>query len=96
MVASISTKRRITEQQPSGTCREASAGKEKAMDKEKMSDGVTRYFQGSVRDFTPITVSADFGALERLKNLGGDEESNRKESEKNRGWHGVQPLESQQ
>lgn len=65
------------------------------MDKEKMSDGVIRYFQGSVRDFTPITVSADFGALARLTCLGREEEPNREESVKNRGWHGVQPLESQ-
>jgi hypothetical protein len=72
-----------------------SAGKEKAMDTEKTSDGMTRYFQGNVRDFAPITVSADFGALARLTCLGGEEGSNGKESEKNRGWHGVQPLESQ-
>jgi hypothetical protein len=65
------------------------------MDKEKMSDGVIRYFQGSVRDFTPITVSADFGALARLTSLAGEEGPNVKVSEKNRGWHGVQPLESQ-
>ena len=66
------------------------------MDKEKISDGgVIRYFQGSVRDFTPITVSADFGALARLECLAGEKGAKGEESEKNRGWHGVQPLESQ-
>ena len=27
------------------------------------------YYQGIAKDFTPITVSADFGALERLQRL---------------------------
>ncbi len=56
-----------------------SAGKEKAMDTEKMSDGITRYFQGSIRDFTPIT------ALARPKCLGGEEVANGKESVKKPG-----------
>lgn len=33
------------------------------MDAEKMNEGGIRYFQGNARDFTPITVSADFAAL---------------------------------
>ena len=64
------------------------------MDK-KMSDGEIRYFQGSARDFTPITVSADFAALGLNKYLSREEGSTGEESVKNRGWHGVQPLESQ-
>ena len=64
---------------------EPTAGKERAMDKKTMSDGVIRYFQGSPRDFTPITVSADFAALVRPKCLGGEEGSNGKESVKKPG-----------
>ncbi len=50
---------------------------------DKMSDGVIRYFQGSARDFTPVTVSADFAALVRPKCPGGEEGSNGKEGVKN-------------
>lgn len=32
-------------------------------------EGVTGYCQGIAKDFTPITVSADFGALARLQLL---------------------------
>lgn len=55
------------------------------MDKEKMSDGVIRYFQGSAREFTPITVSADFAALARPKSLDVEEGANWKESVKKPG-----------
>jgi len=35
----------------------------------------TCYYQGLVKDFTPITVSANFAALECPKCLNNDEES---------------------
>jgi hypothetical protein len=37
-------------------------------EKERVEGGIG-YYQGTVKDFTPITVSADFGALERLQYL---------------------------
>ncbi len=49
---------------------------------DKTNDGVTRYFQGSARDFTPVAVCADFAALVRPKCLGGEEGANGKEGVK--------------
>jgi len=57
------------------------------MEKERLSDELMPNFLRSARDFTPITVSADFAAMYRP----GEEAS----TKKNRGWHGVQPLEPQ-
>jgi hypothetical protein len=62
-------------------CRETRLEKERAMD--KMNDGVISYFQGSAREFTPVTVCADFEALIRLKCLGGEEGANGKEGGEN-------------
>jgi len=45
------------------------------MDKQKMYECGICYFQGIARDFAPITVSADFGALECPKCLNNDAES---------------------
>jgi hypothetical protein len=45
------------------------------MDKQKMYECGICYFQGIARDFTPITVSADFAALECPKCLNNDVES---------------------
>ena len=51
------------------------AGKERVMDKQKMYECGICYFQGIVKDFTPITVSANFAALECPKCLNNDAES---------------------
>jgi hypothetical protein len=61
-------------------CRKARFRKERAMD--KMNVGVIRYFQESARDFTPVTVCADFEALIRHKCLDGEEGANGKEGVK--------------
>ena len=50
---------------------------------DKMNAGVLRYFQESARDFTPVTVCADFEALIRLKCMGGEEGALGKEGVKN-------------
>ncbi len=42
------------------------------MDREKMYECGICYFQGIARDFTPITVSANFAALECPKCLNND------------------------
>lgn len=42
------------------------------MDKQKMYECGICYFQGKARDFTPITVSANFAALECPKCLNND------------------------
>ena len=44
------------------------------MDKQKMYECGICYFQGITRDFAPITVSADFSALECPKCLNNDAE----------------------
>jgi hypothetical protein len=51
------------------------SGKERVMDKQKMYECGICYFQGIARDFAPITVSADFGALECPKCLNNDTDS---------------------
>ncbi len=45
------------------------------MDTKKMYECGICYFQGIARDFTPITVSANFAALECPKCLNNDPES---------------------
>ena len=45
------------------------------MDKQKMYECGICYFQGIAKDFTPITVSANFAALECPKCLNNDEEA---------------------
>ncbi len=45
------------------------------MDKQKMYECGICYFQGNARDFTPITVSANFAALECPQCLNNDENS---------------------
>ena len=45
------------------------------MDKNQMYECGICYFQGIARDFTPITVSASFAALECPKRLNNDTES---------------------
>ena len=42
------------------------------MDRQKMYECGICYFQGIARDFTPITVSANFAALECPKCLNND------------------------
>ena len=44
------------------------------MDTQKMYECGICYFQGQAKDFTPITVSADFAALECPKCLNNDKE----------------------
>ena len=51
------------------------AAKEKTIDKQEMYESGIRYFQASAKDFTPVTVSADFAALERPKCSGDTEKS---------------------
>ncbi len=45
------------------------------MDNQKMYECGICYFQGMARDFTPITVSANFAALECPRCLNNDTES---------------------
>ena len=45
------------------------------MDKQKMYECGICYFQGIARDFAPITVSANFAALECPNCLNNDAES---------------------
>ena len=45
------------------------------MDKQKMYECGMCYFQGIAKDFTPITVSANFAALECPNCLNNDAES---------------------
>ncbi len=45
------------------------------MDTQKMYECGICYFQGLAKDFTPITVSANFAALECPKCLNNDEEA---------------------
>ncbi len=45
------------------------------MDTQKMFECGICYFQGLARDFTPITVSANFSALECPKCLNNDEDA---------------------
>ena len=45
------------------------------MDKQKMYECGICYFQGIAQDFTPITVSANFAALECPKCLNNDAET---------------------
>jgi hypothetical protein len=49
--------------------------KEKAMDEQTRYECGICYFQSVAKDFTPITVSADFAALECPKCLNNDFES---------------------
>jgi hypothetical protein len=43
--------------------------KEKVMAEKGCVEGGIRYYQAKAKDFTPITVCADFGALERLQSM---------------------------
>ena len=45
------------------------------MDKQKMYECGICYFQGIAKEFTPITVSANFAALECPKCLNNDAEA---------------------
>ena len=69
--------RRITERRLTGECSVTTTAEkeERTMENEKMSDGEIRYFQGSARDFTPITVCADFAALQCLPSWNDSTES---------------------
>jgi hypothetical protein len=55
--------------------RAATTRKEEVMNKDWMFECGTCYFQGSAREFTPITVSANFAALECPNCLNNDEDS---------------------
>ena len=50
-------------------------GKERTMDRQSMYECGMCYFQGVAKDFTPITVSANFAALECPKCLNNDADS---------------------
>jgi len=67
--------RTIAEGRMAGKHQQTIAGKEKTMDKNQMYECGICYFQGIARDFTPITVSASFAALECPKCLNNDTES---------------------
>ena len=45
------------------------------MDKQKMYECGVCYFQSIAKEFTPVTVSADFSALECPKCLNNDKDS---------------------
>jgi len=65
----------IAEEKPdAGKHQQTIAGKERTMDRDKMYECGICYFQGNARDFTPITVSASFAALECPKCLNNDTE----------------------
>jgi hypothetical protein len=53
---------------------QTNAGKERTMDNQKMYECGICYFQGIAREFTPITVSANFAALECPNCLNNDTE----------------------
>ena len=64
--------RTIAEGWMEGKHQQTIAGKEKTMDNQRMYECGICYFQGIARDFTPITVSASFAALECPKCLNNE------------------------
>ncbi len=65
----------MLEHRLSGEQQQITTGKENVMDNQKMYECGICYFQGLARDFTPITVSANFSALECPRCLNNDAES---------------------